>query len=1197
LISNEEALRKIAVILVVVLGFGFKMQAQTPAFYHLSTAEGLSDNNAYDAVRDKNGIVWIATMEGLNSFDGNRITTYYKHQYPQMASNIIDQILVDNNNHIWLRGLTDELTMIDAQRRFHLYKVGDTSDRARVFNIFYLNSKGIVAVKGRQHYTIQDKTENVLRKLDMPGDSVLPAFTTYITKMSGDTMLYWGRNVFAAYDFTVMKPLFKLTLPGIHGIVKLNDDEVMAYTQSGSVFYCISLKEKKVVREIRNMKDASGKIFKGDLRVSTHIAENKIGITSRFDGLYIFDFNKLTYTNWKHDPLDARSLGGNNTYRIKYDSSGYLFVCSLTSGVNYVNLAQTPPSAKYYFIDKKQEVFDGFIQAITTDVNGNLWMGCQDRLTYWNKNQDKAAYVPLQRADGTIISTFETIRSVCFDSAQRLWIGSSTKGILIMNERRQVIHQLTDSSAGNQNELSSNWINTICRDSKGKMWLGTYRGVCIVDEITLKVTRLENHPLLSPLARPGCNRIWMDKKNRIWIGTVRGVWCYDEAKNMLQHYSTENGLISDMVYAINEDKLGNYYFGTSEGLSILSPKGVFTNYNRTNSLRNNRCEGILRDEQGFMWIGNLSCIFRFDPIKKTFILFEEGLGFNHSGFRMRSSHQSANGEMFWGTDKGLLYFFPQQLAQTVTSLRPSISGLQAGDSVMRFTRSESFSFAYNTVSFVFLYSSGELSGGKKSQLLYRLHGFDKDWKIPVTPGQAVYSKLPPGDYTFEIKASRDGANWVNGLYTVQLTVKAPWWQTVWLRLLVIAFAAAVMFFVVKYYQRRRQAKEVQKMIEYFANSGYEYSAVNDILWDICRNCISRLGFEDCVIYLVDDERNLLQQKAAYGPKNPKEFEILNPIEIPMGKGIVGDVAVTGKASVINDTSKDERYIVDDERRYSELTIPLVHEGKVIGVIDSEHRHKNFFTQEHLNALQSIASICSAKISRGMAMEAMKKNEKELMELSVKMAESKFLNLRLQMNPHFLFNSLSSIQHLIVSQQTTKAYKYLTIFSNFLRSLLNFAEKNFIPLDEELKILNMYVELESLRFDESFHYEIKVDDAIISEEVLVPSLMIQPFAENAIWHGLLHKEGEKLLMIHFKDSDDALLCVIEDNGIGREKAAAINKSKIASKVHESKGINIIKERLQLLQQKTGKPASIVFEDVQPSGTSVTITIPYYNPEVL
>ncbi|HRF17600.1 MAG TPA: histidine kinase, partial [Chitinophagaceae bacterium] len=301
-----------------------------------------------------------------------------------------------------------------------------------------------------------------------------------------------------------------------------------------------------------------------------------------------------------------------------------------------------------------------------------------------------------------------------------------------------------------------------------------------------------------------------------------------------------------------------------------------------------------------------------------------------------------------------------------------------------------------------------------------------------------------------------------------------------------------------------------------------------------------------------------------------------------------------------DTTKDSRYIVDDENRLSEITVPIIHEEKVIGIIDSEHSKKHFFTKQHLQALQTIAALCSTKISRAMAMDAMKKSKLELMELNVKMAESKFLNLRLQMNPHFLFNSLSSIQHLIVSQQATKAYKYLTVFSNFLRSLLNYADKNFIPLDAELKILQMYIELESLRFDQSFSYEIKADESLSNDEVLVPSLMVQPFAENAIWHGLLHKEGDKKLSIRFSNNaEDYLTCIIEDNGIGRQKAESIQKGKITSMVHESKGIGIIRERLELLQQKTGKPASLKIEDIysnnEATGTKVIITIPYYNPE--
>jgi LytS/YehU family sensor histidine kinase len=286
---------------------------------------------------------------------------------------------------------------------------------------------------------------------------------------------------------------------------------------------------------------------------------------------------------------------------------------------------------------------------------------------------------------------------------------------------------------------------------------------------------------------------------------------------------------------------------------------------------------------------------------------------------------------------------------------------------------------------------------------------------------------------------------------------------------------------------------------------------------------------------------------------------------------------------------------------SEICAPIIHDGKVIGIIDSENRKKNFFTQDHLKTLQAIASICAAKISQAIAVDAMKKSRMEVMELNVKIAESKFLNLRLQMNPHFLFNSLSSIQLLIVSKQTTEAYKYLTLFSNFLRSLLNYAEKNFMPLDEELKVLKMYIELEGLRFDKTFSFEIQVDESLSNDEILVPSLMVQPFVENAIWHGLLHKEGEKKLSVHFNNHEDEwLTCVIEDNGIGRVSSNSIQKNKISSIVHKSKGIAIIRERLSLLQQKTGKPAHVEITDLynqhsEATGTKVIITIPFYNPE--
>jgi LytS/YehU family sensor histidine kinase len=219
-----------------------------------------------------------------------------------------------------------------------------------------------------------------------------------------------------------------------------------------------------------------------------------------------------------------------------------------------------------------------------------------------------------------------------------------------------------------------------------------------------------------------------------------------------------------------------------------------------------------------------------------------------------------------------------------------------------------------------------------------------------------------------------------------------------------------------------------------------------------------------------------------------------------------------------------------------------------------------------------------------------------------MAESRFVNLRLQMNPHFLFNSLNSIQHLVVTQQHAKAYQYLTLFSHLLRSVLQHAEKDFISLDTELDMLKMYLELEGMRFKDSFHYEIIIDETLDQEEVMVPSLLLQPFAENAIWHGLLNKDGDKRLTISFGNGDECITCRIIDNGIGREKAEAMKQQQVQIPFYESKGIRIVKERLGLLEQRTGKKSGIKLTDLyadidktNATGTMVEIDIPFYYSE--
>src|SRR5690606_31008462 len=135
-------------------------------------------------------------------------------------------------------------------------------------------------------------------------------------------------------------------------------------------------------------------------------------------------------------------------------------------------------------------------------------------------------------------------------------------------------------------------------------------------------------------------------------------------------------------------------------------------------------------------------------------------------------------------------------------------------------------------------------------------------------------------------------------------------------------------------------EEVERILIYFSSAILEKDTEDDVFWDLAKNVIARLGFVDCVIYSVNRRQSKLIQRAAYGPKNPTRRVIFNPIEIPIGIGITGSVAATGVAERVSDTTADPRYIVDDEPRRSELTVPVKLRNRVVAVIDCEHPEKD-----------------------------------------------------------------------------------------------------------------------------------------------------------------------------------------------------------------------------------------------------------------
>ncbi|MBW6490341.1 MAG: histidine kinase [Lentimicrobium sp.] len=203
------------------------------------------------------------------------------------------------------------------------------------------------------------------------------------------------------------------------------------------------------------------------------------------------------------------------------------------------------------------------------------------------------------------------------------------------------------------------------------------------------------------------------------------------------------------------------------------------------------------------------------------------------------------------------------------------------------------------------------------------------------------------------------------------------------------------------------------------------------------------------------------------------------------------------------------------------------------------------------------------------------------------------SLTRQMDPHFVFNTLNSIQSYIIKNDVLSSSQYLSKFAKLMRLILNNSQQQAVPLSDEINALTLYMELESLRFQQKFDFNIHIDPAVEIENIYIPAFLIQPFIENAIWHGIMKLKSKGVIRVNFTKNEDYLICTVEDNGIGRNKSREFKSNQEINK--KSLGISIVESRLRLLNNFYGGNMNIQITDLyndtqQPSGTRVTINLP-------
>lgn len=1208
----------LACLFVLVAGWASRLIAQgrlpdknityNISFQRLSTENGLSYLGVNDLCLDKNGILWIATGNGLNSFNGKTVEKFYAAEYPQLQHDFLLQVMCDDHNRIWVLTDKGEVTMIDRQRRFHqVGLIGDKGGYIKTRSIVKSTSLGVILFTDKGHYRFmgRDNYANIdslgmfdFQPLSIGGlDSLTRLSFKQILRYDDETWFYVQKDKFFSINFSADKQVTQYAIANGNVLLKWNDDSVLLYNTDQSRLEVYNYKTGGSSYPFDGLKDQYGKLMKDVIIHAEQINDREILFSTRRNGIYLYDKINRKVSSYTHSVSDPSSLANNTPTKITHSKDGWTFIVTNPNGISYFNnnavIGNQP-----IFKDESGRSYDGYITGILSEDNDTYLLGSANGLIAWQRSTNTCSFPEYLDEQGQPLLENEEVQTLCFDDQKRIWVATTNKGLLVLDKNLKLIRRIqyrSDASSGIKQKL----VYTLQMSPDGYMWASGADGICRINTRNFAVDNLET-TVFAQLDHNFVSPIFFQDADNIWIGIMdKGVWHYTFSTRTLKRFNRDNGLASNNVFSINKDEKDNIYIGTSLGLNILNKNGSIRTVSTGDGLLIPRAEALIPDGKGRMWIGNDIGLACYHYIDSSVIAFDERYGLSIYGFRVNAYYKNSAGEFVFGTPKGVQYFYPDDLFRQRISLNAMISGIETRDVSTSLSGNESYTLSPSDNSVTFYFSTVDYSTHLNTYYEYKLEPIDDNWNKVVDQNSVRYSSLPPGKYTFRLRVSNNNKTWYAAHNTVNVHIEYPFWQTWWFKLTVFAIAIAIIFYVMNYYRKRqehqREELETEAVINYFASQINRHLDTDALLWDVVKNCISKLHFEDCVIYLLDQERNVLVQKAAYGPKNPVDFTISKPMEIPVGKGIVGSVAKSGKAEMIGNTATDPRYIVDDLKRNSELTVPLIIDNQIIGVIDSEHSKKNFFTQRHLGILNTIALLITAQLQR---IKAEKENQDARMEVLVnrqRAAESRLQNLRLQMNPHFLFNALNSVQQMILANEELVATKYLSRFSKLLRTILIHSDKETISLKEELEILQLYIELESIRFRDSFHYDISCEDAIDPDEVKVPAMLIQPFVENAVWHGLMHKEGQRWLKIRFSEHGECIRCTIEDNGIGREQSARLKADIAADKKHKSKGIEVSVERLRALRNPKGKTGSMSIIDKtdpsgNPSGTIVEICIP-------
>ena len=1030
-------------------------EAPTLRFEQLSIADGMKQASGNTIMQDKQGYIWIATQGGLHRYDGYefKVFTSIPFDTTSLSDSWIWGTTEASNGDLWVAteagGLNrldpitgtsihyrhdpNDSTSVSSDRLFHPLEAsnGDlwVSSLSSGLSRMRAGEEGRFSHYRHKHEDPNTITSDVLFWLSEDNDGQIWAgsasginridpqtetITRYLYDSDANERYGAPHNVLGQYF-----------PPGNQGIIWLA-------TGNGLVRLNSKTGEHKRFLIEPNKEGINPLNFIHEVKPDPS-DPNILWVGGPGTGIARFDMRTEQFTSYRNNPRDQHSLRDNQVVSMLLDRTGKMWTGTATEGVNAFN----PGAVNFRNIrnipDDPSSLAPGTVWGVYEDSHGSLWVGSDVGAAGHFLTQFDAATRKVIRHQhnpknpNTLLPG--SLRVFAEDEAGRFWVAGGGGLNLFDRKTGMVTRYRREQIEENRGRNAIFALVPVAKD-ESILWIGSIGGLDRFDTRTGIFTRI---PLSKDSSEfePAVFGIVQDPNGALWLGTSKGLYHLDLSGKVTiasAYDPRDTTKISDnWIHCILEraSEPGILWLGLSNGGGLNrydSKTGLVTHITEKEGLPSNTIYGILEDEEGTLWMSTNSGISNYDPDTKQFRNYGLDDGLMALEYDQNAFAKGASGVMYFGSGLGVTAFEPKYLSTNLVPPQVVISDFklfnksigEGSGSLLKqaLLQNQKISLNYNQNEISIAFVALHFANPEKNRYSYQLEGFDAEWVDAGHQRSANYTNLPPGDYTFRVKAANADGVWNEKGASIQFIILPPWYRTWWAYLLFIAIFAAGVFGVDRVQRhllsRKERERAALREAELRAEAENKRRADTEELSKIGRAITSSLSI-DKIIETVYENVNSLMDAAIFGvgiynkeknrldfPSTKEEGVMLPPYSNHLDEEHWLSIWCfkNQKEIVISDFEKEySKYLssfsqpIAGKTPNSIIYIPLMLQGKVTGVITTQSFEKDAYSEYHVNLLRNLAIYAAIALDNASAYRKLDSTLNELQSTQTQLIQS------------------------------------------------------------------------------------------------------------------------------------------------------------------------------------------------------------------